>query len=158
MTNSCWISNGEEVPHVLIFLMQWVVPQGGNHFLPFRLPLNHSQQQQASALLTICPRCWKISHGSDSTSCPGMRSGKKGPADTGLITVLTEAFCSCHYLGFAPVLYSVSFLDRLSRAAKGILLCQMFSLFLSLYPGKHLSFWKQCCHACSHAKFSPRDV
>lgn len=57
----------------------------------------------------------------------------------GLITLLTKAFCSCHYLGFAPVHYSVNFSERLSRAAKGILLCQMLHLLLSLYPGKHLS-------------------
>lgn len=57
----------------------------------------------------------------------------------GLMTLLTEAFCSCHYLGFAPVLDSVNFLERLNRAAKGILLCRVLHLLLSLYPGKHLS-------------------
>jgi hypothetical protein len=76
----------------------------------------------------------------------------------GLITLLTKAFSSCHYLGIAPVFYSVNFLERLSKAAKGIFLCQMFCLLLSSYPEKHLSFWKCGCHACSGARFSPSDV
>lgn len=83
---------------------------------------------------------------------------EEGPTDTGLMTLLTKALWGCHYLDVAPVVYHVSFLERLSGTAKGILPCQMFRLLLSFYPGKHSSFWNHCCRACSHAKFRPWDV
>lgn len=74
----------------------------------------------------------------------------------GLITLLTKAFCSCHYLGFAPVLYGVNFLERLSRAAKGILLCQRLHFLLSLYPGRHLS--PVAASLAMHASLMPDSV
>lgn len=100
-----------------------------------------SPTEQYFVLVTICHWCWEISHGSGFANCPGERPWKKRPADPVLITLLTRAFCSCHYPDFAPVFYSVNLLERLSRAAKGIPLCQMFRLLLSLCPGKHLSFF-----------------
>ena len=102
--------------------------------LPLAIPT-----EQYFRLLTICHWCWKISHGSGFADCPGERPWKKRAVDPGLITLLTRPSYSCHYPDVAPVFYSVNFLERLSRAAKGIPLCQTFRLLLSLCPGKHLS-------------------
>lgn len=96
--------------------------------------------EQYFVLLTICQWCWKILwiRFCQLSRWEAMKEETSWP---GPDYFPYKSFCSCHYPDVAPVFYSVNFLERLSRAAKDILLCQMFRLLLSLCPGKHLSFF-----------------
>lgn len=120
--------------------MKVSLPQSGDYILPFHPSLSHSHwavlcaSDYLSMMLknTLWIRFCQLSR---------WEAMKKETSWPGPDYFPYKSFCSCHYLDVAPVFYSVNFLERLSRAAKDILLCQMFRLLLSLCPGTHLSFF-----------------